>query len=302
MQTLSVLLPKENPVYGEQFRRMIHTVSRQIETSPVTVEWRESSGDQHEIISFTGWHESDHGEETIHTLRSYVALIIVEWIVQVVEREHIQRLLCRDYAILPAEQKKIYPYVQQVLHSEIDEQQTRKAQLFYDMYHYLEDSPLVQLQGYVRFRLKKYWDDVARAVEIGLEDYRQDMEYREFVELLRFFVSVQETKITAIHLIPGKDNQLFLCDEHKQQINLERVETALGLPLQGIEDDEYLVSALILLAPDKIVFHQASKRQPLAVTLQHIFADRLYLCTVCAECAQYQRHILDLAKATLYNT
>jgi putative sporulation protein YtxC len=151
--------------------------------------------------------------------------------------------------------------------------------------------------GFVRFRLQEHWGDLFELVEAGFDDYLEDKQYQEFVELLRYFISVQETKHDLIHVVPSLDKHFHLYDECGEQILLDHLDAILNMEEQKCREEDYLVSALVTLAPRQIVFHRAEDRQALAQTIGNIFDKRLLACTSCPYCLA-SRRALDANKPT----
>jgi hypothetical protein len=50
------------------------------------------------------------------------------------------------------------------------------------------------LDGFLSFRLKEYRGRLAEVVDKAVDEYMMDMEYKEFIRVLRYFVDVQEAQ------------------------------------------------------------------------------------------------------------
>ena len=60
---------------------------------------------------------------------------------------------------------------------------------------YLIFNDNLNLEGFVRFRTKDYWDFLCETVDSAADAYLINREYQEFIRLLRYFVELQEPKV-----------------------------------------------------------------------------------------------------------
>lgn len=59
----------------------------------------------------------------------------------------------------------------------------------------------MNLEGFVRFRLKDIIDEIEMAIEMSVDDFIIQKEYNEFIDLLRYFVELQEPRIDLVNVI-----------------------------------------------------------------------------------------------------
>ncbi len=308
MQTLSVYLLKDKPSSCDAFRDTIEAIARNVQTGSVTIEWREQHCGKFLVFTFVSWCADEYTLATRDVIRSFVALIVVEWIERVIEPDMVERILRKEYAAdADDEWMDILPYVQVVLH-EIDEVHdhgsqaaSRKAKLYQTIFDYLQENRELYLDGFLRFRLKSHWSELYDAVELGVDEYMQDKEYQEFIQLLHYFVSIQEPKCNLVHVVPYPGRLFRFFDERGGPVDQEQLDAALGLAGQECREEDFLISALITLAPGKIVYHLTESSPLLLETLSGIFGERLNVCTTCAYCLANRRP-LDFPKPTHYNT
>lgn len=304
MQTLSVLLQKDKPVSVEQFRKIVDKVRQQVSTAPVTIELRENWTDSYHIFTFISWSAEEYTLETRDIVRSFVSLAVMEWIIEYVQPYAIRQLLVKEF---PPEMLKdwetLYPYILNVL-NEMDSMQTEvsyKTKLYQQILEYLQEHRELVLDGFIRFRLKRYMDMLSDAIELGHEQFREDKEYKEFIELLRYFVSLQETRYELVHVLKGTSKPFYFFDENGHLINLDQLDMVLQSVGQEFREEDYVVSALITLSPKRILFHLSEQKSALEDTLRHIFGDRLSACKTCAYCLNVKR-VLDFIKPSHYNS
>ncbi len=63
---------------------------------------------------------------------------------------------------------------------------------------YFENTDSLILDGFVNFRLKDYMKDLEEIVDKAVDDFLMEREYKEFIRLLRYFVDIQEPKISTL--------------------------------------------------------------------------------------------------------
>jgi len=308
VQTMTVFLQKTKPFHNKMFRFLLHKAKEKVHTGPVTIQWRELELESQFAYKFQSWCHEEYTLETRDIIRSFIALAVTEWILQVFEPELLSTYLQENRQMQVREKwEEIYPYVQFVFHSDDNDElmpsrkTTRKTRLYQTVFDYLQENRELVLHGFVQFRLKEYWKALLEAVDRGIQEYFQDKEYQEFVELLRYFVSIQETKYQVVHVIHHPSKRFLLYDENDSQINLDQLESVLGIGKQDQRDEDFLVSALITLAPKNINVHSVDLNPSLVDTLKNIFDERLTVCTSCMFCLTNGTS-LDLAKPTHYNT
>ena len=62
-------------------------------------------------------------------------------------------------------------------------------------YNYLEEYSYMNIDGFLRFRLKEIYTYLSSISEIGLEKYLEEKEQSEFINVLKYFIDMQESRI-----------------------------------------------------------------------------------------------------------
>ncbi|TCP53685.1 putative sporulation protein YtxC [Tumebacillus sp. BK434] len=148
------------------------------------------------------------------------------------------------------------------------------------------------IEGLLRFRMRSLQEDLHRVALQSIDEYLMDLEYQEFVKILRYFLDVQEPRLPLLHMV--------CLDE-----NTTRLYNAEGKPIEpgDIADpvvEDMLMSTLISLAPEKLHIHAGGESlPPLAETVTKIFADKTVVCRGCPLChTVHQWADLPAQKAT----
>ncbi|MFY0543670.1 sporulation protein YtxC [Brevibacillus sp. H7] len=305
MQTFHVYLETDNPTYSPAFRSIVQTLTERVKTDPVQITYKDVVHPRFTLFQFQSWSAAEYDADTIDFARAFVSLVLTEWIFQIKEPEIIEEMAATLLEAEEAEEEwpEILPYVLRMCEETGDQEAslihmaTRKAKVYRKLFDYLEEERQINLLGFVRFRLHEHWNDLFERVEAGLDEYLEDKQYQEFVDLLRYFISVQETKYPLVHVVPDLGKQFLLYDERGEEIQLDQLDAILSVGEQSCREEDYLVSALVTLAPKQIVLHHAEEKQALAQTINNIFDNRLRLCTSCTFCL-ISRRTLDVTKPT----
>jgi len=164
--------------------------------------------------------------------------------------------------------------------------------VFFD---YLAENHIINIEGFARFRLHGYWAQLRRIVKRTGEEFLAAKDYLEFVRLLRCFIEMQESKIDEVHIFIAPDGTFFICDKKGHVIRREHIRTPSLSVINGeFNYKDYLLSMLITLVPETIIFHVSDRIwecDPLR-TIQQVFENRVVRCTGCERC----RHLYSSNK------
>ncbi len=167
----------------------------------------------------------------------------------------------------------------------------RKDRVLTRIMEYLKGNDQLVIEGFIRFRLKDYFQELELAVEQAVEDYMMEKEYKEFIRLLKYFVDIQEPKVDEVNIVIRDEGIFRILDKNGNTIENEYLE---GFVLQIMEEDidyeDLLVSALITIAPAKVIIH-FDKNHPVMETLNNIFDSRVTVCHGCIFCEMSQESI-----------
>lgn len=154
---------------------------------------------------------------------------------------------------------------------------------------YLENNDQLVVEGFIRFRLKEYVSDLKEAIDNAVDDFLMEREYGEFIQLLRYFVDIQDSKLELAHVIVKPNGSFALYDKNKQTINSQTIDDFILDVNNDINYEDLLVSALISLSPQKIVFHYNEKKLPnnTLKTIKDVFVGRVETCTGCEICNEH---------------
>ena len=168
---------------------------------------------------------------------------------------------------------------------------SRKAKILQHIIDYLQDNETINLEGFVRFRLKNYTQELEEHIDKAVEDFLMEKEYNEFIRLLRYFVDIQEAKIDIVNVLMGDNGKYHLYDKMNSLINNDYLEDiAMEMADKDISYDDLLISSLITLAPKQIIIHYEGKLKSKEIlqTIKSVFSERLVFCKGCNLCMPVQ--------------
>ena len=229
-------------------------------------------------------------------LRYHVASALADNIVFDVEKELITKILRARYSYFDdSEREKIAEYVLDTLNrrSQGDDQgqvqaiMRRRNDVLFILLDYLDTNDCLILEGFMRFRLKNYVEQIETAADSAVDDFMLEKEYNEFIRLLKYFVNVQEPKIEEIHVIARPNGRFRLLDQNGKAVDSEYLE---GIPLEpgqnDVDHEDLLISALITVSPKKIILHGFEGKNA-SETISRVFDNRVSNCSGCRFCEKY---------------
>ncbi|MGB4337235.1 MAG: putative sporulation protein YtxC [Bacillota bacterium] len=146
------------------------------------------------------------------------------------------------------------------------------------IYDYLLEADTLILEGFLQFRLRDYMISISLCARESLLSHLADREHREFVKLLRMFVESQESREDVVHVLRGIDGAYELVSDDGSRIQGQLVDAVVAdLVDEGVDPADLLVSALISVAPARIVVHFISDQDTLD-TLESVFQGRVEKC------------------------
>lgn len=222
-------------------------------------------------------------------LRFYLANIITDFLMNEVTKTYIYRIArerCHElgedgFGIIL---QSSYSYLNN-LHDEGDIGKTlsRHNRILTEVGQYLETNNQLDLEGFFRFRLKDYYQELTESVDKAVNNFVMEKEYLEFLRLLRYFVEVQEPKIEEVHVLFQTKQDFFILDENLQPVKPGQLEGILAQLDQEIEYEDWLLSALITIAPRRIILHIVVLVE-VVETIISVFQNRVTVCKGCQLC------------------
>ena len=147
----------------------------------------------------------------------------------------------------------------------------RKALIREQAEEYLRENNYIIINGFVNFRLEDYKNELKNLCHDAAEELYAMREYDEFLNMLSFFISVQSPKETVVHIVKRGGVLRILNKRHKDITDQYCEEAIFGGEDFSVED--IVLSALITIAPRKIVIHDKKEYERIYDTITSVFPD-----------------------------
>ncbi|MFZ3171689.1 MAG: putative sporulation protein YtxC [Carboxydocellales bacterium] len=271
---------------------------RNLQTDGLQVTIDESSVGE---INFIGCNIDDYGswnysEEDISKIfRHHLANVISDVIISEWEEDLLDEIIRENYYYFNEDERKIiFEHAFQSLNHSLDTPGdglvysiNRKSKILQKLLDYLAANNQLVVDGFIKFRLKEYLNELEESVERAVDDFIMDREYKEFIRLLKYFVDIQEPRIELVHVTLAPSGAFRLRDKDRQVIESDYLDgILLDQADTEINYEDLLVSALITLAPKEVVLHIKNEGQydNTVTTLKNVFTNRVMVCRGCDLC------------------
>lgn len=163
-----------------------------------------------------------------------------------------------------------------------------KETLFKEIKLYIKENKNIVLEGVVNFRINEYIKLIDNIVDMAVNKYIIEKEYKEFIDLLKIYVNTSEPKIEIIHLIYVNGESILL-DKNKNIIQIDcNINNAKYLSDITFSSNDIALNTLLSMLPNKIEVHIINEEDEFINTLKLIFENRIKICTECNICKTHR--------------
>lgn len=150
--------------------------------------------------------------------------------------------------------------------------------------YFIEYNTLI-IQGYLKFRSKNLNNLVEKAIELVLGEFKLQVEYNEFIDMIKLLIETQTSEIDLINIV-CRDKRYSILDSNFNEIDNAHLNLFLDDIYDGqVGDGDILLSIIIALNPKNTVMHIKDKeKDDLIFILEEIFQDRIKICKGCKIC------------------
>ena len=215
--------------------------------------------------------------------------IITSCIVKYYELSIVKQLIRRDYFYFSKIEKNcIFNNCIDLLNDvDVTDFSKRKEKIFVRTLEYVRENKFFILDGFVNFRLFEYRNILTEAVDMAVNKFIIDKEYKEFIQLLREYINSQPSHIGVVHVIYSNGEPIIL-DEKENIISYgNNFIQPKYLSDISFSSKDYCLNELLNLLPEKIILHMLVDFDDFANTLQLIFKGRIMVCKECNICKTF---------------
>ncbi|ABB15558.1 putative sporulation protein YtxC [Carboxydothermus hydrogenoformans] len=156
----------------------------------------------------------------------------------------------------------------------------REREIGKKIYEFLLENSLINLDGFILFRLQKEVSEIYHSLDLAVEEQILEKEYQEFIKVVKCFLEIQPVKVRMVQVF-WVNGYLVLVDEHQRKVEDKFIENLLT-QRQRLFLEDILISALISLAPEKIIIHRHDDSINFDLKpIKDIFEERVEICTKC---------------------
>ncbi len=136
-----------------------------------------------------------------------------------------------------------------------------------------EESDTLLIDGFIDFRLKEFSQFWRDKVDENINKCFVKTEYDEFIDLLRAYVNLRPSRIELVHILQRDGGYMMLDDDGK---TIDTSDLFDGGDARTVEDE--IFSALLAIAPAKIIFHKSKRTNAIFLRLvQSVFESRVHV-------------------------
>ncbi|MEG6586501.1 putative sporulation protein YtxC [Dendrosporobacter sp. 1207_IL3150] len=231
-------------------------------------------------------------ERIKNLLKNQVANILAELIVMHEEKKIIKRIIEQNYYYFSQlERDEIYCNAIKLLKCTdiIDpafSYNARRDNVASKILEYLDNHHELVVEGFINFRLKDYREKLVDLVDKAVDDFMMEMEYKEFIGVLRYFVDVQETRTEEVHVVIDNSGTYKVLDNQGKAISSQYLENCTISSFSDINYEDLLITALITIAPYSIILHNDNFNgiSNVVETINNVFEGRVITCNGCEFC------------------
>ena len=221
-----------------------------------------------------------------------IAHTIAAYIVKHYERRIIHKIINADYGYFNNNEKKdilssAMRYIDEEKYEDTESPEQRLLIINQKLEEYLEGNEQIVLDGFVNFRLQEYISQLQPIVDKAVDEFLIKREYKEFIQLLKYFVELQPAREDVVHVVTDENSKHTLLNSEMDDITAESSDDLVASVIDyDVNYDDLLISALITLSPQKIIFHQINKinNKELLMTIKDVFGKKVVECKGCSLC------------------
>ena len=228
-------------------------------------------------------HYKENNEEKFENI---IANIITDTIISFYQEKIIKRILNINYFYFDEFEKEII--IENCDEFILQDLIEIKESIFLDVYKYIKNNKNIILEGVVNFRIGEYIKIMDNLVDMAVNKYIIEKEYREFINLLKIYVNSTEPKTKILHLIYMNGDSILLDNEKNIVHEDTNISNAKYLSDISFSSNDIALNTLLSMLPRTIEIHVIDKEDEFINTLKLIFENRIKFCNECNICKTYK--------------
>ena len=210
-------------------------------------------------------------KESETAVENAIASSASEFIVNSIENDRIQKMI-KNHGISSFDTK-------QLLSGFVKRETTIKKRadiIKNEIKNHLKKSSNLYIDGMLNFRLSEYKRELDLLLSDAIDEYMTKKAYDEFLDLLKYFVSIQEETELIVNITGNTEDGFVLTDCLGNIVKISKNEEFFSeMSIIGLKHEDVLISRLISLSPKRIYMSRDYEETPFGTTVKKIFEDRL---------------------------
>lgn len=154
-----------------------------------------------------------------------------------------------------------------------------KETIYSKVNEFIMESDNLNLEGFLKFRMKDFIGYISILSDIALEEHLIKRDKKEFLDSLKYFIDIQESKMELLRITIIKDGKFILSDKNGNEVENINNEEIMNLAMQeNLNNEDILISAIMTLCPKKIEIidnSQSKKSQDIIEIVNLLFEGKV---------------------------
>ena len=171
---------------------------------------------------------------------------ITDLIIDIIENKLLRKYIIKKYSLESSEEiQKINIFK--------NKEFIIKQSLYQKVYDYILNEEYINIEGFVKFRMKEFNNYISTIVDLAWEEYFIKKDQDEFINVLKYFVDAQKEKLELLRIHIKEDNSFILYDKYGNEIDSINDEEIMNIMIkENLNYEDFLMSNLLTLCPGKI--------------------------------------------------
>ncbi|WP_245711714.1 putative sporulation protein YtxC [Gracilibacillus ureilyticus] len=133
---------------------------------------------------------------------------------------------------------------------------------------------LIRFDSIVHFRFHHYIEQLSELVGLAIDEFKREEDYQSFIHSVREFIARKEPEIDVIYVLEGEQYYFFREDGSQYtETDLEELMSRFPLYIFALQEEEWNISPLIMLAPNHVYLFGDDPTEPRMTTVINIFQE-----------------------------
>ncbi|MGL4761582.1 MAG: putative sporulation protein YtxC [Sarcina sp.] len=143
---------------------------------------------------------------------------------------------------------------------------------------FIREDSFINIEGFIRFRLRPIRPIIEDIIDKVIEDYMVEKEYNEFINLLKYFVDIQDSKIDVVNIHINETGEYVVKDKEGRDLFKSFMEELVeSKETTNINSEDVIISGLITNAPKCINIYnrESCVHEEFLKTITSVFRERV---------------------------